>query len=168
MAVNIAEDVIKSAWSKWNSPLVAVPTPIENNETINAATVAWTWTNAIFPTTIWDISFADDILPRFACVESRDASVMSKFPFKPNNAGTRMKSCGICLNTSQCCNNDDNNKLMLFKCIPLTWNRWIIIIIYSSWKNFKSTKRVLFKTGKDVPNKQTDRLAHSHTMLNFC
>ena len=105
VAVNIAEEVIRSAWSKWNFPLVAVPTPIENKETINAATVAWTWTSAILPTTMWHISFALVIFPKFACVDSLESRVMSRFPFNPSNAGTSIKSCGMCRKTSQCCMN---------------------------------------------------------------
>lgn len=103
VAVNMLDAVRSSAWSKLNLLLMIVPTPIEKTETINAATVAWTWTRAMFPTTIWTISFADDMFPRFACVESRDASVMSRLPLSPSSAGTRMKSSGMCSKTSQCC-----------------------------------------------------------------
>lgn len=108
VAVNIADDVNNSAWSKSKCPpFVAVPTPIEKIETINAATVACTWTRAIFPTTMCTISFPDDILPKLACVESRDASVISKFPLSPNNAGTKINNCGIWRKTSQCCKKEE-------------------------------------------------------------
>ena len=102
VAVNILDAVSNSAWSKLKFPFIAVPTPIEKTETINAATVACTCTSAMLPTTIWTISFADDILPKFACVDSRDASVISRLPLSPSNAGTSMKSSGMCSNTSQC------------------------------------------------------------------
>lgn len=104
VAVNILEAVNNSAWSKLNALLgcIANPTPSENMETINAATVACTWTKAMFPTTMCMISLPDTMFPKFACVQRRDASVMSKFPFSPSKAGTRMNSSGIAKKTSQC------------------------------------------------------------------
>ena len=43
------------------------------------------------------------ILPRLAAVERREASVISRLPFRPSRAGTRMKISEISTNTGQCC-----------------------------------------------------------------
>jgi hypothetical protein len=98
-----------------------------NTETINAATMACTCTNAILPTIMCDISLNEDKFPKFAWVDSlsiienifwlktkknfninsdthRDARHISKFPFNPKRAGTRINNSEICLKTFQCCN----------------------------------------------------------------
>ena len=38
------------------------------------------------------------------CVESLEANVISKFPFKPSKDGTRIKISETCTKTSVCCN----------------------------------------------------------------
>lgn len=43
-------------------------------------------------------------------VDSRDANVISKLPFKPSSAGTKMKTSVIFLNTSQCYFQNKNNE----------------------------------------------------------
>lgn len=103
VAVNMLDAVSRKAWSMSKEPFIIAPTPIEKTDTINAATVACTCTKAMFPTIMCTTSFAECMLPRLAWVESLDASVMSKLPFNPNSAGTRMKSSGMCWKTSQCC-----------------------------------------------------------------
>lgn len=42
------------------------------------------------------------MLPKLTAVDSRDAKVISKLPFKPSNAGTKMKTSVMFRNTSQC------------------------------------------------------------------
>lgn len=68
------------------SRMVSVITVMETtkNETI----IAWAWTRAIFEPSIdnWLCSS----FPRFAKVASRDANVISIFPFNPNKAGRSM------------------------------------------------------------------------------
>lgn len=109
VAVNMLEAVNKSAWSMLKGfSLKNDPTPIEKQETRNAATVACTCTRDMLPTTMCTISFAEFMFPRLACVERRDASVMSRFPFSPRSAGTRMKSSGMDWKTSQCWKSENN------------------------------------------------------------
>lgn len=95
VAVNMLEAVSRNAWSMLKGRSKKLPTPIEKQETRNAATVACTCTRDMLPTTMCTISFVEFMLPRLACVERRDASVMSRFPFSPRSAGTRMNSSGI-------------------------------------------------------------------------
>jgi hypothetical protein len=38
-------------------------------------------------------------LPKFACVERREANVISRLPFSPSNAGIKMKSLLTTSNT---------------------------------------------------------------------
>ena len=40
----------------------------------------------------------------FTCVESLEANVISRFPFKPSKDGTRIKISETCTKTSVCCN----------------------------------------------------------------
>lgn len=39
------------------------------------------------------------------CVDNLDARVISKFPLRPNKAGTKIKISETTLKTSQCCKN---------------------------------------------------------------
>ena len=43
--------------------------------------------------------------PRLAWVLSREARVISRFPFRPSRAGTRMNTSVTSVNTRQCCRN---------------------------------------------------------------
>lgn len=70
VAVNMLDAVTNNAWSNSNLLLMIAPTDIANTETINAATVACTCTNAILPTIMWVISLNEDKLPKFAWVDS--------------------------------------------------------------------------------------------------
>lgn len=103
VAVNIAAAMIRRTWSNSNSlvELMAKPTEIANTATKKDATIDWTWTKDILPAIILNISFRDVIFPKLACVDKRDAKHMSKFPLRPNKAGTKIYNSGICLNTSQ-------------------------------------------------------------------
>uniref|UniRef100_A0A2M4DNR8 Putative secreted protein n=1 Tax=Anopheles darlingi TaxID=43151 RepID=A0A2M4DNR8_ANODA len=56
----------------------------------------------MLPTIMCKIARLLVMLPRFAWVESRDARHMSRLPFRPSRAGTRMNSSVTCLNTFQC------------------------------------------------------------------
>lgn len=101
VAVNMLDAIINIACDQTNSlvSFMAKPTPIANTATMNDATVACTWTSAMFPTIIWITSDLDVIRPKFACVDRRDAKHMSKLPFKPSNAGTSINSSETCANT---------------------------------------------------------------------
>lgn len=101
VAVNMAEAVSNITWSKMMVPLMIAPTTTANMDTMKDATVACTCTSAMLPSTIWKISRRPDMLPRFACVERRDARHMSRLPFSPSNDGTRMNSSDIWTNTFQ-------------------------------------------------------------------
>lgn len=101
VAVNMLDAVNSMAWSNRNRPFMAAPTPIANRDTMKAATVACTCTSAILPTIMWMISRVLDMLPRFDCVESRDARHMSRLPLRPSRAGTRMNSSVTWWNTFQ-------------------------------------------------------------------
>lgn len=81
-------------------PTSKIPTLMAKMEIMSDATVACTWTIAMFPMIILMASGFDFMLPKLACVQRRDASVMSRFPFRPRSAGTTMKSCGIVRKTS--------------------------------------------------------------------
>lgn len=111
VAVNILDAIINIAWSNRTSPgFIAAPTAIANNDTIKAATMAWTCTNEIFPTIIRIVSVLDVILPRFACVDSRDDRHMSRLPLRPSKAGTNINNWRIFWNTSHFCYRKNYNK----------------------------------------------------------
>lgn len=71
---------------------MAAPTLTANMATRKEATVAWTCTSAMFPTIIRITPCLLVMLPRFTCVERRDARHMSRLPLRPKSAGTRMNS----------------------------------------------------------------------------
>lgn len=54
-----------------------------------------TWINDKLPATILICCFIVSIRPKLACVDNLEAKVISKFPFKPNNAGTNIYTSGI-------------------------------------------------------------------------
>lgn len=90
------------ACAQMNVPFMAAPMLIAKTATINAATVACTCTKAILPIIMWTTSRFEVMLPKFACVERRDARHMSKLPLSPNSAGTSMNNSLTCANTFQC------------------------------------------------------------------
>lgn len=49
-----------------------------------------TCVKAKFPKIAFKVEVLSFILPKLTCVESLDASVISKFPLRPNKAGTRV------------------------------------------------------------------------------
>mmetsp|Transcript_59695 Transcript_59695/g.134545 ORF Transcript_59695/g.134545 Transcript_59695/m.134545 type:complete len:223 (+) Transcript_59695:775-1443(+) len=63
-------------------------------------TMAWHWISAMFPRTSGTAVAVVSSVPRLACVERREASVISRLPFRPSNAGTRMNISGISRKTS--------------------------------------------------------------------
>ena len=54
-------------------------------------TIPWSWTRLRLATAASEKS---ESRPRLACVESLEASVISRLPFNPSRAGTRMNSSG--------------------------------------------------------------------------
>lgn len=92
VAVNIADAVSNITCSNSKLPSMAAPTDTANMATRNDATVACTCTNAMLPTIIRITSCRDVILPKLTWVERRDARHMSRLPFRPKRAGTRMNS----------------------------------------------------------------------------
>lgn len=114
VAVNMLDAISNIEWSHWNDRFIAAPTLMAKTATMNEATVACTCTNAILPMIIWIISRLDDILPKLAWVDSRDARHMSKFPLRPNRAGTRINSSFTRANTFQCCRSKEKmNRIII-------------------------------------------------------
>jgi len=68
------------------------------------------------------ITYVGGPVTMVTCVESREANVISRFPFRPRSAGTSTKISDISTNTGQCCNNHNwqtyrDIKLEWYKCI---------------------------------------------------
>lgn len=116
VAVNMLDAISNIEWSHWKVRFIAAPTLIANMATMNEATVACTCTKAMLPVTMSRMARFDDMLPRLAWVDIRDARHMSKFPLRPNSAGTRMNNSLTCENTFQCytieLNRNTQNKLV--------------------------------------------------------
>ena len=89
-------------FSTENDLLTITPMIVAKQATKNAATVACTCTSDILPKTMTNTSRFEDIFPKFACVDSREARHISKFPFSPNSAGTKINNSRIELKTFQC------------------------------------------------------------------
>lgn len=122
VAVNMLDATNSTAWDHSNVPFIKLPTLIANTATMNDATIACTCTNAMLPTIIWMISLLHVIRPKLAWVDRRDARHISKFPFKPNNAGTKMNSSEIWVNTfHRCIRKEKWKKKWKIKTNPITY-----------------------------------------------
>jgi len=92
----------KSPWwiSKWASGIQ--PRATAAKDASKPTTIAWHWIKAKFPTINVDCCFFVSIWPKLAWVDNLEANVISRFPFKPNSAGTNMYTSDTTWYTGQC------------------------------------------------------------------
>lgn len=85
---------------------------------------------------------------KLTAVESLEARVISRFPFMPNTAGSRMKICVFSWNTSQLCHESTRNTsqrlLNSFIQLPDAWQNQEIIsgsepLLYPPWLSLGSS-----------------------------
>mmetsp|Transcript_9696 Transcript_9696/g.27634 ORF Transcript_9696/g.27634 Transcript_9696/m.27634 type:complete len:276 (-) Transcript_9696:84-911(-) len=69
------------------------------SEARKPTTIAWHWTTARLPKAISRNPSKVSSSPLFACVPSLDARVISRLPFRPRSAGTRISSSSMTMNT---------------------------------------------------------------------
>lgn len=88
-------------------------------------------------------SFGLSMWPKLAWVDSRDASVISRLPFRPNKAGTNMNTSDTTRNTSQCCKHQVHHCMSLHH-TSLTntsclWQNYTNDCLYSNFYFYCST-----------------------------
>lgn len=106
----------------------SIPTPI-----------AWHWMSARLPTIRDHCWLLVSMWPRFAWVDKRDAKVISRLPFNPNSAGTRMYTSEISWYTGQCWNKKNTICIIIFMCFVffIKFNELAIFFVSINLANSK-------------------------------
>lgn len=163
---------------------MAAPTLIANMATRKEATVAWTCTKAMLPTIMRTTFDRPDMLPRFTCVERREARHMSRLPFRPSSAGTRMNSSLTFLKTYHFCKEPIQYYIYIYMCVGVRvcyyyyYNMLVIVYFIScgptclpGLSNIKSIGNDLWLCINLIINKNNDviyRFSSASSRLPAC